>query len=76
MGTILPTLRFTEEESERLSVLSTDISGYVCNYCAEVISGKLVLEDSWEDFHKNLKLMGADEYLSIYQAAYERYSAN
>lgn len=74
-GTIMPTLAFTQEESERLSTLQTDIFTYIKNYSAEVITGQKSLDDTWDGFQTTLKDMGAEELESLYQAAYERGSA-
>jgi len=71
-GTVVPTFKFTTEEEEKLSTLNTDISGYLKNYVAKVITGELDLEQSWNEFQSTLKSMGADERLSIYKAAYDR----
>lgn len=75
-GTALPVLQFTQEEKESVSTLLADIQPYVDNYTAQVISGMLTVEDSWEDYQKTLKDMGLDELVSIYQAAYKRATEN
>ena len=46
--------------------------GYVNTYQAQVVAGELSLEDSWEEFQKTLKAMGAEELETIYQTAYDR----
>jgi len=74
-GTSLPALIFTEEENEQLSVLSADITPYVDNYTAEIISGQLTLEESWDDYMKTLEEMGVETLSAIYVAAYERATA-
>ena len=75
-GTSLPALIFTEEENETLGILSADITPYVDNYVAQVISGQLSLEESWDDYMKTLEEMRVDELQAIYQAAYARATAN
>ena len=75
-GTSLPALIFTEEENETLGILSADITPYVENYTAQVISGQLSLEESWDDYMKTLEEMRVDELQTIYQAAYARATAN
>ena len=72
MGVLVPTQKFTEDENEILSTLSTDIRAYVENYSAEVISGLVSLDDTWDDFQQTLKDMGVHELEGIYKAAYER----
>lgn len=71
-GVVMPPLVFTEEENEELSILQTDIMSYVGNYEAEVISGIVSLEDTWQEFQNNLKAMNVDKLVEIYTAAYER----
>ena len=75
-GTSLPGLILTEEENETLSILSADITPYVDNYTAQVISGQLSLEESWDDYMKTLEDMGVNEMKAIYEAAYARATAN
>jgi len=75
VGKVVPTITFTVEEDEALSLISTDLGGYIDNYYAEVITGIQDLESTWDEFQDTLKQMGADEYLSIYQTAYERVTA-
>ena len=71
-GTMLLTLKYTEEENEQVSSLTADIWGYIENYAAQAICGEVDIESSWDDFQKTLKSMGADDLLAIQQAAYAR----
>lgn len=71
-GYTMPTIIFTQDEGEKLSVLKTDINGYVSTYTAQVVVGELSLKDSWEDFQKTLEAMGAKELERIYNEAYTR----
>lgn len=71
-GTYFPTMIFTTDEGDRLSVLKTDINGYVSTYTAQVVVGELKLEDSWEGFQKTLEAMGVKELEEIYNTAYTR----
>jgi len=71
-GTIMPTIIFTQDEGDKLSVLKTDINGYVSTYTAQVVVGELKLEDSWADFQKTLEAMGVKDIEEIYNTAYTR----
>lgn len=71
-GVLVPTLKFTEEENKVLSAEGADISAYIGNYSAQVITGTVSLEDTWEDFQSTLKEMGVEKLEGVYKAAYER----
>ena len=68
-GVILPTLRFTAEEEKDRSVLYTDITAYVDNYCAEAITGVIDLDATWDEFKKECEEMGYKDLEALYQAA-------
>ena len=72
VGAVFPYLSYTDEESKELATLSTDIYAYVNEYYAQVVTGKLVLEDSWDDYVNTLNQMGLEDLVSIFQRAYAR----
>ena len=72
LGEVFPYLSYTDEENTALSTLITDIYAYVNEYYAQVVTGELVLEDSWDDYVNTLNQMGLEEMVSIFQAAYAR----
>lgn len=72
---LIPTLALTEEESEIVSTVKTDVDAYIKEYAAKVIIGELSLEDSWEEYLATLKTMNVDKLIACYQAAYERATA-
>jgi len=75
-GIYLPTLSLTEEEDESIAVIRTDLEAYLKTFNSEMITGvKELNDDTWNEFHANLKKMGADKYLEAYQAAYGRATA-
>lgn len=71
-GTIVPTLKLTDEEKNRSTDRWAEINNYISNYTAEVVSGIISLEDTWDDYVSTLDDMGVDEVFSVYQAAWER----
>lgn len=72
LGQVFPYLSYTDEESKTISTLTTDIRSYVNQYFAQVVTGDLLLEDSWENYLSTLNQMGLEQMFSIYQASYER----
>lgn len=69
---IWPAFTFTQNESEQLDSLASDIEKYAKESTDKFISGKWPLSD-WAKYVKNLKKMGLDDYMEIQQAAYHRY---
>jgi putative aldouronate transport system substrate-binding protein len=67
-----PAFSFTAEENQRMAALNADISTYVKEMTAKFVSGKSSF-DEWDAYVETLKKMKLDEYMSIYEAAYERY---
>ena len=69
---ILPTLLYTQEEDDRLTIIETDIVSYVDSTIAKVISGTVSCDDIWEEFCGELEKMGVKEYEKINKDAYDR----
>lgn len=71
---VLPTsMRFTVEESERLSIIVTDMNLIKDEQLARFITGKDELnDDTWDAFLESLNNTGYDEAYDICLAAYER----
>lgn len=65
--------RYLPDESERLSILSTDISTYANQMAAKFVVGEESF-DNWDNYLNELKKIGADEFLEIKQAAFDRYN--
>ena len=70
-----PTLDFTEEETEELSVINQDLDTYRKNYRAEIITGAQDLDSTWDSYISKLKDMGLDRAVELYNAAYQRFLA-
>ncbi|MGN0906305.1 MAG: hypothetical protein ACI4NM_04095 [Bullifex sp.] len=69
-----PSVFFTEDEIEEVSVLQTDIDSYVLQkYASWIVDGGATAE--WNTFQTKLKNMGVDRYIEIYQAALDRFYA-
>lgn len=71
-GTVLPTIKFNEDENIRISDLKPDITSYWATYAAEIAIGEKSLDDTWEEYCQTMTKMGIEEYEKIYQDAYAR----
>lgn len=67
----LPAMNYDEEDSMTLSTIKTDVDAYINQYVAQVATGELTLEESWDEYVATLENMGAGQMLEIYQAAYD-----
>lgn len=63
--------KFSTTEVEELSLLQTDIVGYVDSTLARwVVEGGI--DEEWDDYVAQLKKLGVDRYLEMYKTAFER----
>jgi putative aldouronate transport system substrate-binding protein len=69
------TFNFTEDETEFMSSLGSDIHSYIGEMEASFITGIEPMSE-WNKYVSTVKKMGLDEYMVIYKAAYERYRAS
>jgi len=67
----LPVLKYTSEQTSELADLTVNINSYMDEYEANVVTGKLKLEDSWDEYIKTLESMGAGRAAEIYKEVYE-----
>lgn len=67
----LPALKFTQEESDELSIVKTDVDTYVKKMMTEWFANGGV-EAGWDGYISELHNMGVDTYIEIYQTAYDR----
>ena len=65
-----PKLSIADSDSSTLATVKADVDVYINQYIAQVATGELELENSWEDYLSTLKKMGVDEMIQIYQNAY------
>ena len=69
-----PSVFFTEEEIDEISILQTDIDSYVLQkYASWIVDGGV--DNDWSAFQAKLKTMGVDKYIAIYQTALDRFYA-
>ena len=60
-----------QEVSDRLSVLWTDLESYMKETTAKLIRGELNFESDWDTYVETMNKIGLEEWVSIYQAAYD-----
>lgn len=70
-GKTYPILSINEKDSAELAALKADIDSYVLEYTAQVATGILDLEASWEEYLNTLQSMGMEKMEAIYANAYE-----
>lgn len=68
-------VKLTAEEADELALISTDIQSYTDEMVTKMIIGE-VSTDEFESFRTGLQERKLDRMLEIYQAAYDRWSAN
>jgi putative aldouronate transport system substrate-binding protein len=70
-----PTVIFTQEELNRLSVIGVDIDSFIiANQATWVTEGGV--DAQWDEYLTTLEQMGLEEYTQIFQDAYVRYTEN
>ncbi len=68
---MVPPLIFTEDQSKRLSELNTTLYNVVDTQFAAFVTGQADVATGWDAYLQALKSNGLDEFLQIYQAAYD-----
>lgn len=66
----LPVMRYNDEDAMTIATTTTDINSYIDQYVAQVATGALDLEASWDEYLQTLESMGAGRLYDIYNAAY------
>ena len=72
---ILPPFTLTEEEMSSITSKLTDVNSYVEECLGTLIIGKTSLEKIDSEIIPNLKNIGIEDIIAVYQTAYERYMA-
>ncbi len=70
----MPPISFTSEESAREGELGTILSTMRNEYFAKIIMGQLPVS-AYDEFLEKAKAQGMDEFVSLWQAALDRYNA-
>ncbi|MHA6481220.1 extracellular solute-binding protein [Paenibacillus sp. strain BS8-2] len=69
---VWPTFNFTADENDQMTKIRTDLYTYVNEHEAKFILGDLPFSE-WDKFVAGLKDVKLDEFMKLYQAAYDRY---
>lgn len=70
-----PMVMWTPDVTEELAILKNDIFTYVDNKTADwIINGGV--EDQWDEYITQVKAMGSERLVEIYQKAYDSFMAN
>lgn len=67
----IPPYYMNEEDSARLSQLSSPLSDYVKSWVVGFITGSYDIEADWDEYVKGLNDLRIDEYIALNQAAYD-----
>lgn len=66
---------YTEEETDFMSTIGADMHTYINEMEAKFINGSVPFSE-WDNYVGTVKDMGLEEYMQVYQAAYDRYNSN
>ncbi|MEF2246661.1 extracellular solute-binding protein [Paenibacillus sp. IITD108] len=68
-----PKFFVSQEESQKLATVGTDLNTYANSmYAKWIVKGGI--DEEWDGYLKQLNAMGMDEYVGIYQTAFDRYN--
>ena len=70
---IVPNLVFDGQDAQTISESTITIGGYVDQSMVQFITGELNIEKDWDAYIEQLKTMGVDNFLEIYQKYYDEY---
>ena len=65
-----PLLRIADKDTTSIATIKADTDVYITQYIAQVATGALDLDASWDEYIATLKQMGAEEMAQIYKDAY------
>lgn len=72
-GEIYPAVFYTPEQSDEIAQYASDIKEYVKKQTAAFITGGGI-EEGWDNYVNQVKQMGLERLLTIYQEAYDQYN--
>ena len=68
-------MALSNEELQQISTIQTDITALVKQNMAKwIVSGGI--EQEWDGYVSQLKNVGVDKMIEVYQQAYDRYKKN
>jgi putative aldouronate transport system substrate-binding protein len=66
----LPMLNYTEEQNKEISAMKPIIDDYISQYTAQVVTGELDLNSSWDSYVSTMNAMGAERLEELYKEVY------
>ena len=72
MDTVIPPLLFTESEAEQIALIESDIQTYMEEAKAKFALGIVDVNEVWDSYLEELRVIGINRYLALQQAAYDR----
>lgn len=71
-----PLVYLTPEEQAIVSSIAVDLQTHIRNSEAQFITGQMELNDeNWNKYVETIEKMGVEEFVQVYQAAYDRWAA-
>lgn len=67
----VPPLVFTSEQSQELGTISAGLTAYADQMFAAFVTGQQDVNKDWDAYLGELKTLGLDRFLEIYQTAYD-----
>ena len=71
-----PSLSLSEEDLNTVTPIITDVTTFVKEARARFITGEDDLDGKWDSYIRDLKSMGIDTVVEIYQPYYDEYRSN
>lgn len=70
-GVPLPILKISEEDNKVVASIKAELDVYIKQFVAQVATGEIDLDSSWEEYLSKLDRMGYKELEEIHKTAYE-----
>lgn len=71
-GTFVPTLNFTEEETDEISEIRATLKTYVKESMIRFITRDMDLDTEWDKYVEELNNIGVEKFVTVCQQAYDR----
>lgn len=71
LDSVLPSLYFTEDAAEEIALLQTSVNDYQQECMVAFITGTMSIDDDWDSYVETIKSIALDDYLALYQEAYD-----
>lgn len=65
----------TQDKLSLRANIFTDIFNYVAEMKAKWVTGELDIDATWDEYKQTLSKMSVDDYVAMYQEAYDDYKA-